>query len=119
MGTRLIRTARVLGARLLTTDENLTKVARLQSAEVLNIADLGDALKPAVVVGEKIHLALVRTGKDEHQAVGYLPDGTMIVVNHGAPKIGTTQDVLVISTLQTSAGQMVFAELYDPEEVGG
>ena len=119
MGARLIQTARVLGARLLTTDENLTKVARLQNAEVLNIDDLGDALKPAVVVGEKIHLALVRTGKDEHQAVGYLPDGTMIVVNHGAPKIGTTQDVLVISTLQTAAGQMVFAELYDPDEVGG
>jgi uncharacterized protein YacL len=61
----------------------------------------------------------VRTGKDENQAIGYLPDGTMIVVNHGSPKIGTTQDVLVISTLQTAAGQMVFAELYDPEEVGG
>ena len=74
---------------------------------------------PVVAVGEKIHLALVRTGKDENQAIGYLPDGTMIVVNHGSPKIGTTQDVLVISTLQTAAGQMVFAELYDPEEVGG
>ncbi|MEO1844162.1 MAG: hypothetical protein ABGZ37_07790 [Akkermansiaceae bacterium] len=119
MDTRLIQTARVLGARLITTDENVTKVARLQSAEVLNINDLSDALKPAVVVGEKIHLALVRTGKDDHQGVGYLPDGTMIVVNHAAPKIGTTQDVLVISTLQTSAGQMVFAELYDPNEIGG
>ena len=116
MDTRLIQTARMLGARLLTTDENLTKVARLQNAEVLNINDLSEALKPAVVVGEKIRLALVRGGKDEHQAVGYLPDGTMIVVNHGAPKIGTTQDVLVISTLQTSAGQMVFAELFDPDE---
>jgi uncharacterized protein YacL len=115
MDARLIQTARVLGARLLTTDENVSKVARLQSAEVLNINDLSDALKPAVVVGEKIHLALVRSGKDEHQAVGYLPDGTMIVVNHGAAKIGTTQDVLVISTLQTSAGQMVFAELYDAD----
>ncbi|NIP94597.1 MAG: hypothetical protein GWO24_14585 [Akkermansiaceae bacterium] len=119
MDTRLIQTARMLGARLLTTDENLSKVARLQNAEVLNINDLSDALKPAVVVGEKIHLALVRTGKDEHQAVGYLPDGTMIVVNHAASKIGTTQDVLVISTLQTSAGQMVFAELYEPDEAGG
>ncbi|NNC87410.1 MAG: PIN domain nuclease [Akkermansiaceae bacterium] len=116
MDARLVQLARILGARLLTTDENLAKVARLQNAEVLNISDLADALKPAVVVGEKIHLALVRPGKDEHQAVGYLPDGTMIVVNHGAPKIGTTQDVIVISTLQTSAGQMVFAELYDPEE---
>ncbi|MFP6879747.1 MAG: hypothetical protein VCA34_02290 [Roseibacillus sp.] len=119
MDTRLIQTARVLGARLITTDENVTKVARLQSAEVLNINDLSNALKPAVVVGEKIHLALVHTGKDDHQGVGYLPDGTMIVVNHAAPKIGTTQDVLVISTLQTSAGQMVFAELYDPNEIGG
>jgi uncharacterized protein YacL len=119
MDARLIQTARMLGARLLTTDENLTKVARLQNADVLNINDLSDALKPAVVVGEKIHLALVRSGKDEHQAVGYLPDGTMIVVNHASSKIGTTQDVLVISTLQTSAGQMVFAELFDPEEAGG
>jgi uncharacterized protein YacL len=116
---RLIQTARVLGARLLTTDENLAKVARLQNAEVLNINDLSDALKPAVVVGEKIHLALVRPGKDDHQAVGYLPDGTMIVVNHGISKVGTTQDVVVISTLQTSAGELVFAELYNPEENGG
>ena len=118
MGARLIQTARLLGARILTTDENLTKLARLQNAEVLNIDDLGDALTPAVVVGEKIHLALVRGGKDEHQAVGYLSDGTMIVVNQAVSKIGTTQDVLVISTLQTAAGQMVFAELYDPEESG-
>jgi len=119
MDARLIQTARMLGARLITTDENLAKVARLQNAEVLNINDLSDALKPAVVVGEKIHLALVRTGKDEHQAVGYLPDGTMIVVNHAASKLGTTQDVIVISTLQTTGGQMVFAELFEPDEAGG
>lgn len=116
MDGRLIATARILGARLITTDENLTKVARLQNVEVLNINDLSDALKPAVAVGEKIHLAIVRPGKDEHQGVGYLPDGTMIVVNRGSSRVGTTQDVLVISTLQTSAGQMVFAELFDPEE---
>ena len=116
MDQRLIQAARMLGARLLTTDEKLTKVARLQSAEVLNINDLSDALKPAVVVGEKIHLALVRAGKDEHQAVGYLPDGTMIVVNSAVSKVGTTQDVLVISTLQTAGGLMVFAELWDPGE---
>ena len=116
MDARLIHVARMLGARLLTTDENLSKVARLQSAEVLNINDLSDALKPAVVVGEKIHLALVRAGKDEHQAVGYLPDGTMIVVNNAISKVGTTRDVLVISTLQTAAGLMVFAELWDPND---
>ena len=91
-------------------------MARLQSAEVLNINDLSEALKPAVAVGEKIHLALVRGGKDEHQAVGYLPDGTMIVVNHAVASIGSTQDVVVISTLQTAAGQMVFAELYETSE---
>lgn len=119
MDQRLIQTARMLGARLLTTDQKLTKVARLQSAEVLNIDDLADALKPAVVVGEKIHLALVRAGKDEHQGVGYLPDGTMIVVNNAVAKVGTTQDVLVISTLQTAGGLMVFAELYDESEGKG
>ena len=93
-------------------------MARLQNASVLNINDLADALKPAVVVGEKIHLALVRSGKDDHQGVGYLPDGTMIVVNHGVSKIGTTQDVVVISTLQTSGGELVFAELFNPEANG-
>ena len=67
--------------------------------------------KPSVVVGESVRLALVRARKDGHQAVGYMPDGTMIVVNHSINMIGTSQDVTVISTLQTSAGQMVFAEL--------
>ena len=119
MDQRLIQVGRMLGARLLTTEEKLSKVARLQNAEVLNINDLSDALKPAVVVGEKIHLALVRAGKDEHQAVGYLPDGTMIVVNNAISKVNTTQDVLVISTLQTAGGLMVFAEIWDPSEGKG
>jgi len=114
--TRLVQVARLLGARLLTTDESLSKVARLQSAEILNINELSNALKPAVVVGEKIHLAIVRTGKDEHQGVGYLPDGTMIVVNNAITKVGTTQEVLVISTLQSAGGLMVFAEIWDPNE---
>lgn len=118
LDTRLIQTARLLGARILTTDENLAKVSRLQGADVLNINDLSDALKPAVAVGEKIHLALVRSGKDDHQGVGYLPDGTMIVVNQAISKIGTTQDVVVISTLQTAAGELVFAELFNPEDSG-
>lgn len=108
---RLIQSAKVLSARLITTDENLTKMAHLQAVDVINLNDLADALKPSVEVGERLHLALVRAGKDDHQAVGYLPDGTMIVVNHAISKIGTTQDVTVISMLQTSAGQMVFAEL--------
>jgi len=113
---RLVQTAKLLSARIVTTDENLTKVAHLQGADVMNLNDLADALKPSVVVGESVRLALVRAGKDEHQAVGYMPDGTMIVVNHSINKIGTTQDVTVISKLQTSAGEMVFAELNTTED---
>lgn len=108
---RLIQVAQLLGARLLSTDEALCKVAKLRGIDVLNPDELLDALRPAVGVGEKLRLALVRGGKDEHQGVGYLPDGTMIVVNHAVKKIGTTQDVVVISTLQTNSGLMVFAEL--------
>ena len=110
---RLVLAAKLLGSRLITTDENLTKIAHLQGANIINLNDLAEALRPKVVVGENVRLALVRTGKDDHQGVGYLPDGTMIVVNHAISKIGTTQDVTVISTLQTSAGQMVFAELLE------
>lgn len=111
MNGRLLQVAQLLGARLLTTDENLGKVAKLRGVDVLNLDELLEALRPEVVVGGKVRLALVRAGKDDHQAVGYLPDGTMIVVNHAVSKIGTTQDVRVISTLQTSGGTMIFAEL--------
>ncbi len=112
--TRLIETTRLLGARLMTVDENLAKVAKIQGLDVLNIHELDDALKPDVVVGERIRIALVRPGKEDHQAVGYLPDGTMIVANHAASRIGSTADVIVVSTLHTATGTMVFAELYKP-----
>lgn len=114
LNTRLIETTRLLGARLMTVDENLAKVAKIQGVDVLNIHDLDEALKPAVAVGERIRIALVRPGKEDHQAVGYLPDGTMIVANHAAARIGSTADVIVVSTLHTSSGTMVFAELYKP-----
>jgi len=109
--TRMIEIARLLDGRLLTNDETLAKIARLQGVMVLNLHELTDALKPSIVVGEKMRLALVRPGKEEHQAVGYLSDGTMIVVNQASALIGSTQTVHVISTLQTSNGLMVFAEL--------
>jgi uncharacterized protein YacL len=109
--TRMIEVARIVDGRILTNDETLAKIARLQGVLVLNLHELTDALKPSIVVGEKIRLALVRPGKDEHQAVGYLSDGTMIVVNQALSLIGTTQTVDVISTLQTNNGMMVFAEL--------
>ena len=108
---RLMETARLLGARIMTANDNLTKMAKLQGLDVLNIYELDEALKPTVAVGDRVRITLVRGGKDEHQAVGYLPDGTMIVVNHGAGAIGKAVEVTVISTLQTNAGTMVFAEL--------
>lgn len=111
---KLIEVSRLLGARLMTSDETLSKVARLQGVDVLNIQELDEALRPAVAVGQRMRIALVRTGKEEHQGVGYLPDGTMIVVNHGVARIGTTVDVIVVSTLHTTGGIMVFAELYSP-----
>ncbi len=111
LANRLIETARLLGARLMTGDENLAKVAKLQGLQVLNIDELDEALKPPAAIGDKVRIALVRNGKEDHQAVGYLPDGTMIVVNHGVAKIGSTVEVTVVSTLQTSAGLMVFSEL--------
>jgi len=109
---RLIETARMIGARLMTVDETLAKVAKLQGLDVLNIHELDEALKPAMVVGQRTRIALVRTGKEDHQAVGYLPDGTMIVVNHAVARIGSTVEVIVVSTLQTASGMMVFAELH-------
>lgn len=112
LNTRLIETAHLLGARLLTVDDNLAKIAKIQELDVLNLHELDEALKPTIAVGERIRIALVRTGKEDHQAVGYLPDGTMIVANHAVSKIGSTADVIVVSTLQTASGLMVFGELY-------
>lgn len=110
--SRLIEITRLLGARLMTVDENLSRVAKLQGVDVLNIHELDEALKPTVAVGQRLRVALVRTGKEDHQAVGYLPDGTMIVVNYGAPKIGGMAEVIVVSTLQTSGGTIVFGEIF-------
>ncbi|MBC8125541.1 MAG: hypothetical protein H8M99_00125 [Gloeobacteraceae cyanobacterium ES-bin-144] len=112
--SRLIDITRLLGARLMTTDENLTKIAKLQGIDVLNLHELDEALKPVVTVGQRLRLVLVRSGKEDHQGVGYLPDGTMIVVNQAAAKIGTAADVIVVSTLQTASGTMVFGEIYKP-----
>lgn len=108
---RLIALARLLGARLLTNDPNLAKVARLQGVTVLHLGELTQAMRPSVAPGDELDLNLVREGKDSHQAVGYLPDGTMIVVNQAVEKIGTTQSVIVAGAVQTSAGRLIFAEL--------
>jgi len=113
---RLVRTAKVLKAGLLTNDHALSQVARLQQVPVLNLADLVRALRPNVVTGDEIELNLIKEGREPHQAVGYLPDGTMIVVNHGRPYVGKTARVIISSALQTSAGRLIFAELKNGAE---
>jgi uncharacterized protein YacL len=112
---RLVRTAKLLQARLLTNDTALCQVARLQQVQALNLADLARALRPTVMAGEELELSLIKEGRDAHQAVGYLSDGTMIVVNHARPLLGKTVRVVVSSSLQTGAGRLIFAEL---KEVG-
>ncbi len=108
---QIIALARLLGARLVTGDSSLAKVARLQNATALDLNELAQAMRPSVAPGDEIDLNLVKEGKDEHQAVGYLPDGTMIVVNQAVTKIGTTQSIVVAGAVQTSAGRLIFAEL--------
>jgi len=109
--SRLVRVAKVLQARLLTNDNALCQVARLQQVPALNLNDLAHALRPALVVGDELELNLVKEGRDSHQAVGYLPDGTMIVVNHARTLLGKSARVTVSSALQTAAGRLIFAEL--------
>jgi uncharacterized protein YacL len=113
---RLVQLAKVLKARLLTNDHALTQVARLQRIGVLNMSDLVRALRPSVVAGDEIDLHLIKEGREAHQAVGYLPDGTMIVVNHARAHVGKTRTVVVASALQTAAGRLIFAELKNGAE---
>src|SRR5437588_426702 len=108
---RLVLTTKVLRARLLTNDSALAQIARLQQVPVLNLRDLAQAMRPVVVAGDEIELNLVREGRDAHQAVGYLADGTMIVVNHARQQIGSAATVIISSALQTAGGRLIFAEL--------
>ena len=106
---RLVRLAQELGAKLITNDYNLNRVAHVEGVSVLNVNELANAVKPVVLPGEEMRVAVVREGKELHQGVGYLEDGTMIVVEHGRRLIGEEADVVVTSVLQTAAGRMIFA----------
>src|SRR3989440_1872311 len=108
---RLARVAKVLQARLLTNDQAPCQVARLQQVPALNLADLARALRPSAAAGDELELNLVKEGRESHQAVGYLPDGTMIVVNHARAFLGKVVTVTVSSALQTGAGRLIFAEV--------
>jgi uncharacterized protein YacL len=106
---KLVRLAQELGGKLLTNDYNLNRVAHVEGVAVLNINELANAVKPVVLPGEEMHVQIIRDGKEAHQGVGYLDDGTMIVVENGRRLIGEAVDVVVTSVLQTVAGRMIFA----------
>jgi uncharacterized protein YacL len=109
--SKLVRLAKALNAKLFTTDFNLGKVAELQSVQYVNLNELSNALKPVVLPGEILNLRIVREGKDKGQGIGYLNDGTMVVVNQGHGVIGQQAQVQVQSLLQTGAGVIIFADL--------
>ena len=106
---KLLQLGKELDAKIITTDFNLNKVASLQGVTVLNINDLSNALKPVFLPGETMPIFLVKEGKENHQAIGYLDDGTMVVVEDGRKYVGKRVDVIVTSILQTSSGRMVFS----------
>lgn len=107
---KLLKLAQIMHGKVVTNDFNLNKVAAIKGVEVLNINELANALKPVVLPGEDMTLFLVKEGKEQNQAVAYLDDGTMIVVEDGRRHIGSTINVTVTSVLQTAAGRMIFGK---------
>lgn len=108
--SKLVKLAKLTDGIVVTNDFNLNKVCELQDVQVLNINDLANAVKPVVLPGEELNVQLIKDGKEHHQGIAYLDDGTMIVVEEGRSYIGKRIDVLVTSVLQTSAGRMIFAK---------
>jgi uncharacterized protein YacL len=115
--SKILELAKELGARIATTDFNLSKVAALQGVSVLNANDLAQALKPVVLPGDAVSIFLAKEGKERSQAVGYLDDGTMIVVEDGRKLVGKRVNIHVNSVLQTSAGRMIFARVQNGREI--
>ena len=107
---RVVAMARQLGGRILTNDPNVVKIANVRSVQALNINDIALALKPTFVAGDMLDVRLVKPGEGPGQGVGYLDDGTMVVVEGGRDQIGRLVHASVTSTLQTSAGKLVFAK---------
>ncbi len=112
--TKLIHLAHNLNARLYTNDYNLARIAELQKISYVNLHEVAKCLKVILLPGEKLQLKIVREGKDKGQGIGYLPDGTMVVVSNGQPHIGQQVEVQVQTLLQTGAGVIVFAEIAVP-----
>ena len=110
---KLVKLAKIMNAKVVTNDFNLNKVAEFHGVPVLNINQLSNALKPVVLPGEEMRVALIKEGKDQNQAIGYLDDGTMVVVENGRRRLNDEVDVTVTSVLQTTAGRMIFTRLKD------
>jgi uncharacterized protein YacL len=107
---KLVRLVQDINGALLTTDYNLNKVATVQKVPVLNINDLTQAVRPSYLPGDSIELRILKEGKEPAQGIGYLEDGTMVVVDEGRRYVGSELQVVVTSALQTSAGRMIFAK---------
>ncbi len=114
--SKLIALAKRMGAKIITNDFNLNKVAELQGVTVLNINDLSNAVKPVALPGETMRVFVLKEGKEAGQGVAYLDDGTMIVVENGRRFINRNVEVAVTSVLQTAAGRMIFTKLREDSE---
>jgi uncharacterized protein YacL len=112
--SKLIQLARDIGGKLITNDFNLEKVAEVQGVQVLNLNALTEALRPIVLPGEELRIQVVKEGKDENQGIGYLDDGTMVVIEDGRELIGKVVKVSVTSIIQTAAGKMIFTKAIGP-----
>ncbi|MGE5455141.1 MAG: PIN/TRAM domain-containing protein [Methylocystaceae bacterium] len=115
---KLLRLCRELLASIVTNDYNLNKVAELQGIQVLNVNELANAVKVMVFPGESMRVSIVKEGKEQGQGIGYLEDGTMVVVENGEQEIGTQIDVMVTSVFQTAAGRMIFTRRLRDRENG-
>jgi uncharacterized protein YacL len=115
---KLIELAKAIGAKIVTNDFNLNKLAQVQGLEVLNINELANALRPVVLPGETMRVFILKEGKEHNQGVAYLDDGTMVVVDNARRMISKTVDVVVTSVLQTTAGKMIFGRFDDRAQSG-
>ncbi len=108
---KLIELARHMNAKIVTNDLNLNKVAQLRGVEVLNINELANSVKPVVLPGETMSVFIIKEGREAHQGVAYLDDGTMVVVDNAQRELGKTVEIVVTSVLQTTAGKMFFGRI--------
>jgi len=117
--SKLVQLTKDLGGKLVTTDFNLNKIAQLQNVDAINVNDIANALKTVALPGEHVNVRIIKPGEEANQGIGYLDDGTMIVVEQGRTHIGKEVTILVTSALQTSAGRMIFGRLEEGNDTAG